>query len=104
MSKAAETAQRFRAIQQRDQAAEVEPEPAPRKGPELASNKPVRQTVDISPARHVALAQWRMETAVQLGRTRLSAQEVLSSLIGVLLTDETVARRLRVFLEDPDKA
>lgn len=68
--------------------------------PEAASPR-VRQTVDLTQARHVALAQWRMQTTVELGRTRLSTQDVLSALVGVLVTDETVARKVRAYLDVP---
>lgn len=41
-----------------------------------------------------------METALALGRTTLSGQDVLVTTINVLLDDETVARRVRARLEE----
>jgi hypothetical protein len=43
-----------------------------------------------------------METAVQLGRSRLTTQAALTAMVEVLLTDETVSRRVRAFLEAAD--
>jgi hypothetical protein len=68
-----------------------------------APAKDVRQTVDLPHARHLAFAAWRMETAVQLGRSRLTTQDALSAMVQVVLTDEVVARRVRAFLEAADE-
>lgn len=56
--------------------------------------KPVRVTVDLPPAQHHALQNWLNETAAALGRSRLTKQEVLTALVGRLLTDETLAHRI----------
>jgi hypothetical protein len=61
--------------------------------------KDVRQTVDLPHSRHLAFAAWRMETAVQLGRTRLTTQDALTAMVEAVLADEVVARRVRVFIE-----
>ena len=57
--------------------------------------KPVRRTVDLSPHHHAELDAWCAETARQLGKARVTGQAVLSTLVGRLLTDETLARRIR---------
>lgn len=91
---------RAASLRKRDTPAEPEPEPA--KPEPTTSQKPVRQTVDITARRHAQFAAWRMETALQLGRTRLSTQDALKALIDAVLVDETVARRVRVHLERPE--
>lgn len=91
---------RAASLRKRDTPAEPEPEPAK---PELtASQKPVRQTVDITTRRHAQFAAWRMETALALGRNRLSVQDALAAMVDAVLFDETVARRVRVQLERPE--
>jgi hypothetical protein len=60
----------------------------------------VRQTVDLTVERHNELAAWRTEARQHLELVRLTNQEVLRELVGLLLTDETVARRLRGRLID----
>jgi hypothetical protein len=82
-------------LRKRDQPA-VEPEPAP--APPVRPAK-VRQTVDLTGDQHAALAAWRLDTALQLGRTRLTTQDVLAAAVAVLLDDDTVARRIRAHLE-----
>lgn len=63
---------------------------------------PVRWTVDLPPARDAAAKAWRDETSVQLGlapgRRGVTNQALLSALIAELLTDETMARRVRARL------
>jgi hypothetical protein len=61
--------------------------------------KDVRQTVDLPHARHLAFAAWRMETAVALGRSRLTTQDALTAMVETVLADEVVARRVRAFIE-----
>lgn len=103
MSRADELRNRVRAIQQRDQTppgssrAEDPDRPVT---PPARTGKPrvVRQTVDLTPEAHTALAAWRMDTALALDRGRLTTQEVLSTLVAVLLADDTVARRVRAKL------
>lgn len=56
--------------------------------------------MDLAPARYSAFVEWCAETAVQLGVARVTGQEVLSALVGRLLTDETLARRIRADLAD----
>lgn len=57
--------------------------------------KDVRQTVDLSPTQHKDLAAWCVETAETIGSTRVTRQAVLRALVGRLLTDETLARKIR---------
>jgi hypothetical protein len=99
-------AERARAMRQRARPTDVptegtgpnDPVPAATRAPA----KDVRQTVDLPHPRHLAFAAWRMETAVQLGRSRLTTQDALSAMVEVVLTDEVVARRVRAFLEAAD--
>jgi hypothetical protein len=57
--------------------------------------KPVRSTVDLSPARHAALKRWSGEIAVEIGRSRVTTQDVLRALVVRLLTDEVLARKIQ---------
>jgi hypothetical protein len=75
--------------------------PVPKQRPEPP--KKVRQTVDISGERHLQLAAWKFDTALTLGRSRLSVQDVLSATIDVLLDDEQMARRVRARLEEQEE-
>jgi hypothetical protein len=77
------------------------PEPEPEKPvtPPPAPPKKVRQTFDLPGARHQELAAWKLETALALGRSQLSVQDILSAMVDVLLTDDIVARRVRARLE-----
>lgn len=62
--------------------------------------KPIRSTVDLPPTRHAALKMWCGETAVEIGRSRVTTQDVLRALVGRLLTDETLARKIRADLRE----
>lgn len=88
---------RARQIRQRDAPVE-EQAPAPRERP--APPAKVRQTVDLTGVRHLELGAWRLDTALQLGRTRLTTQDVLAAAVDVLLDDDMVARRVRARLEE----
>jgi hypothetical protein len=60
--------------------------------------KPVRKTVDLPPHRYALLTQWCSETAVELGVARVTGQDVFNTLVARLLTDETLARKIRADL------
>lgn len=83
-------------LRKRDQPAPEPEQPAP--APPVRPAK-VRQTVDLTGDQHAALAAWRLDTALQPGRTRLTTQDVLAAAVAVLLDDEQVARRIRAHLE-----
>lgn len=57
--------------------------------------KPIRSTIDLPPMRHASLKSWCGETAVQIGRSRVTTQDVMRTLVDRLLTDETLARKIR---------
>jgi hypothetical protein len=57
--------------------------------------KPVRSTVDLAPVRHAALKSWCGETAVEIGTARVTTQDVMRVLVARLLTDATLAQKIR---------
>lgn len=63
-----------------------------------ARTKPVRRSVDLSPAIHAQLTEWCAETAAQIGTTRVTGQAVLRALVARLLVDEGLSRRIRADL------
>ena len=63
-------------------------------------SRPVRRSLDLSPTHHARLAAWCTETAVELGAARITGQDVLRALVARLLTDETLARKIRADLAD----
>lgn len=63
-------------------------------------SRPVRRSLDLSPTHHARLAEWCTETAVELGAARVTGQDVLRALVARLLTDETLARKIRADLAD----
>jgi len=68
--------------------------PAPPAAPTVRA-KPVRSTVDLPSGRHSSLKTWCTETATELGRARVTTQDVVNALVHRLLTDETLARKIR---------
>lgn len=60
----------------------------------------VRRTVDLPTHHHRKLDQWCSETAEELGRTRVTGQDVLRTLVAELLRDETTARKVRKALSE----
>lgn len=57
--------------------------------------KPIRSTVDLPSGRHFSLKEWCTETATELGHARVTTQDVVNALVHRLLTDETLARKIR---------
>jgi hypothetical protein len=57
--------------------------------------RPIRNTVDLSPHQHASLKAWCGEPAVSIGSSRVTGQDVLRALVARLLTDETLARKIR---------
>jgi hypothetical protein len=70
----------------------------PSRGAPAPRNRPVRRTVDLSPVDHDRLTDWQRDTARQLGRTRITGEDVLRALVARLLTDDTVAEKIRADL------
>jgi hypothetical protein len=69
--------------------------PRPRAAAAPVHAKPIRSTVDLPPHQHASMKAWCNETAVMVGRARVTTQDVVRALIGRLLTDETLARKIR---------
>ncbi|HEV7453278.1 MAG TPA: hypothetical protein VGO16_18235 [Pseudonocardiaceae bacterium] len=63
-----------------------------------ARTKPVRRSVDLSPAHHTRLTQWCAETADMIGTARVTGQDVIRALVARLLMDEALAQRIRADL------
>lgn len=95
MSKADEIKAGAKKVSQARQQQAAE-QPAKRKpAGQNVRTKLVRRTVDLPPVRHAELDQWCSETARQLGQARVTGQAVISTLVARLLTDETLARKIR---------
>jgi hypothetical protein len=58
----------------------------------------VRRTVDLSPTEHRQLAVWLNEAAAELGRARVTGQDVLRALVVELLTNDELSRRIRTVI------
>lgn len=96
----AEKAERIKAHEQAKQqppAVEHENQVEPRTLSKAANPhvKRVRSTIDLSPMRHAALKTWCNETAVEIGKTRVTTQDVMQALVARLLTNETFSRQVR---------
>lgn len=70
----------------------------PGRSAESVRTKPVRRSVDLSPAYHARLTQWCREAAEEIGTTRVTGQDVIRALVARLLVDQTLARRIRADL------
>jgi hypothetical protein len=62
--------------------------------------RPVRTTLDLSPARDRDLKAWLAEASVRLGRARVTKQDALNALVALLLTDETLAKKILAELKN----
>jgi hypothetical protein len=62
--------------------------------------KPVRSTLDLPPAVHRDLQAWLGESAVRLGRARVTKQDVLEALVRRLLQDETLTKLILADLKE----
>lgn len=65
-------------------------------GPVFAPRqKPIRRTVDLAPDMHDELDTWQRKTAREIGRARVTGQDVVTSLIAELLTNDDLGRAIR---------
>lgn len=69
-------------------------------GAEPVLTKPVRSTLDLPPAVHRDLQAWLGESAVRLGRARVTKQDVLEALVRRLLQDETLTKLILTDLKE----
>lgn len=56
--------------------------------------RPVRLTVDVTPADHAALARWCLDAAGELGLARVAGQELVRSLLRRALEDQTLRAQI----------
>lgn len=63
--------------------------------------KRVRSSLDLTLADHHALNLWSAEASSELGEVSVTRQGVLEALVRRLLTDETLARKIRSDLAGP---
>lgn len=56
--------------------------------------RPVRLTVDVSPADHAALARLALDAAAELGLARVHGQEIVRALIHRMLSEPDLQRRV----------
>jgi hypothetical protein len=104
MSKAADQARRLAAGKAAADAAHTTPAPeVPHALPGTPAVRPprvrdIRRTVDLSPIEHRQLAVWCAEAAAELGRARVTGQDVLRALVVELLADDALAERIREVL------
>lgn len=95
--------QRIREKNQRIRDAETSPTDDPPRRPRSTQQprvKPIRRTVDLPAEHHRQLDTWCAETARELGRARVTGQDVLRTLVAELLRDETTARKVRKALRE----
>lgn len=79
--------------------AETKKKPAQRAAPQVRV-KTIRRTVDLKAEHHRSLDAWCAETARELGRARVTGQDALRTLVARLLTDETLARKIKKDLSE----
>lgn len=93
--------QRMAAINAERSTPSEEPENRPRKSAAPTERtKLVRRSVDLSPTHHRKLTEWCAETASEIGAARVTGADVFRTLVARLLTDETLARKVRADLRD----
>lgn len=93
------------AAQRRLNAAGAEPDGvAPPTRARHVRTDPVRSTVDLPPVHHDQLAgladEWSVELGLPIGKRGVTRKDVLEEMVALLLTDETVARRLLARLRE----
>lgn len=75
---------------------------SPAAAPAAPHTKPVRSTVDLSPTQHASLASWRGQTAIEIGRSRVTTQDVFRALVDRLLSDDELAQTIARDLQERD--
>ncbi|GLZ43714.1 hypothetical protein [Actinokineospora sp. NBRC 105648] len=104
MSKAEELAARARAaVNKRAALSHGDKVPRSASADVAPNTKSPRSTVDLPPNRDRDLKQWQLEAAQQLGKGRVTRQDVLAGLVGLLLTDANVQARLINYLLAEDE-
>jgi hypothetical protein len=85
------------------------PDPAPEPAAKPARRTPaaekplvkdVRLTVDLSPARYRDLQNWLNESAIRLGRSRVTKQDALAALVALLLRDSRTEQLVLAEIRD----
>lgn len=71
--------------------------------PPPPAERTYRQTVDLPAHQHVALTTWRTTMAAELGRSRLTTQDVLSACVTALLDGATADQVEAVIRATPEK-
>lgn len=94
-SRAEQIREQARGARETETAPPVDAEQGPRSGVRVP---PVRVTVDFPANRHNDLKDWCNETARELGKSRVTSKDVIMALVGRVLTDETLARKIRADL------
>jgi hypothetical protein len=73
-------------------AAAMPAKPAAHTSAEPVLAKPVRSTLDLPPAVHRDFQSWLNESAILVGKARLTKQEVLEALVRRLMHDDRLAK------------
>lgn len=99
MNRAEELRAKLGAIQRQQEPA-AEGQPVQRRKGSTERVKAVRRSVDLSPNQHRKLTEWCNDAADQLGVSRVTGADAIRTLVAQLLTDETLARKIRANLAD----
>jgi hypothetical protein len=70
-----------------------------RQAAQQVRTRPVRLTVDVSPADHAALAHLALDAAAQLGLARVHGQEIVRALIHRMLNEPDLQTRVLADIE-----